>query len=757
MWHWISGQLTACGTLLASIPRLITSLFLSVLRVALNPTRLGARSWIRFRALWRVVALCASIIGLVAFVISVFSGRGHVVLSDVHLAGNINRKLVNQPMSASALLQELLGRLSNTRSPHDTLERVKKIIRETDFYQDLRPWFWIDQDLSYQTGEAFLKGFEANLGELNNDKRFQKQLPGLDGEIKVFDVALRANDLQRWYERNILGRDLAHLEIYSLGKELIASVSTDTGRVWRVTEYEAQCFDLNKQSTKFCDPTTEKPELIDPQNRSIGVRLSSLINALAQRILLTSSKPDLEHDWIGSAFTLMAMRNLDEALETSRPALIDTAIDNALRALTQPTLTSQTKYLTLLTLLTAYFKKNQVLFESMSSFNGTDTVPACTIWPDSRIVSISPQQAKKLSLNSTEVLKRSIHSQSSIRFTSKDSISDKDLFDRISKNASETLDSKVHLELLLIQWHARMRGFLVSLCNFFEKGESDLATRGIDLATGDIWYNPKIQYGKKLIIGEQSLTTEILTNAFLVSIANQIQEPRERERLRTFIDVFGAQYLHNILETKIWIFETILLQDQITNKKYYLDIFHNEFEVMVREVAEALRYYQKSKNENKSVVMLIMADIKSIMMIYRLKDFNDRHKFGFYGTKDDIKHINEVLNDLINIYPSVDSNSPIKSNILYWLSWSGWSTWKTIATAPSNLKDFSSWKSCVGANSENAMVALVQLSKLHPQEADRFLELTRQPNRSKIDENTASNLLLQQGNSSKPFFKCYTP
>ena len=117
------------------------------------------------------------------------------------------------------------------------------------------------------------------------------------------------------------------------------------------------------------------------------------------------------------------------------------------------------------------------------------------------------------------------------------------LFDRISKNASETLDSKVHLELLLIQWHARMRGFLVSLCNFFEKGESDLATRGIDLATGDIWYNPKIQYGKKLIIGEQSLTTEILTNAFLVSIANQIQEPRERERLRTFIDVFGAQYL----------------------------------------------------------------------------------------------------------------------------------------------------------------------------------------------------------------------
>ena len=56
---------------------------------------------------------------------------------------------------------------------------------------------------------------------------------------------------------------------------------------------------------------------------------------------------------------------------------------------------------------------------------------------------------------------------------------------------------------------------------------------------------------------------------------------------------------------------------------------------MNSEIVKALEYYSNVKTESKSERMSAMAATKAAMMIFKLKDFNDRHKFTFYGKKDD--------------------------------------------------------------------------------------------------------------------------
>jgi hypothetical protein len=348
IWVFLFLLVLGFGLLLWRVPSLYTqvkNLLTSLIGLILNPKPAGETAWTHLLSWAKILALAGFVVTVIAFVGLLMQSRGRIVLAEVELSGNLSNKLRNQPLTKTAIQQELFSRLRGRRSASETFERMQTSIEQLDMYADIAPLFWID-DVPYRYGREFLAvSDQAGKGPFRLAPLFGSQLPGIEGDVKVFDtISLKANDLVRWLERTVLGRDLARLSIYSLGQGLIANVTTDSGRVWEIKEQDVLCLNLG---VRHC---TGKPL----PTANIAKRLGGLIDALAQRMTLTAGTPELERDWIGAAQVVAAMRDLNEGQETQQRSSFERARTKALLAFEDPSLTPQARYIALLTAMVAY-------------------------------------------------------------------------------------------------------------------------------------------------------------------------------------------------------------------------------------------------------------------------------------------------------------------------------------------------------------------------------------------------------------------
>jgi hypothetical protein len=670
-----------------------------------NPQPSGEAAWARVRAMLQIAAFFLVIAAIVGFFLSILPTRGRVVLTEVELAGNVLAKLKNKPLTPSTLLQELLSQVRSRRSPRETLERVEKIIENLDFYDDLKSIMWIDPNIPYQHGSDFLpSSFRSQAGLFSSAPPFGGQLPGLDGEVKVFDsVSLKAGDLIRWYERIVLGRDLARLQIYSLGDGLVASVSTDSGRVWRVTERDVPCL---KSGLRKC---REKPSNF---HNGIIQRLSGLIDALAQQMALTEGKPDLDQDWIGAAQAITSMRNLDNGIETSQLSLLENARKTGLLALQDPALSAKARYLTLLTLYATHFKALE--------FN---------------------VRGRKLIgfflRNSCIELK----SQATFhRYDEKSQQSLFDFFDQMSLFASEsspfaTLETNLEANLARLSWHASIRVQLLRACQ-----EQHIISDGYDSVEYDNFNEYSSDIESKISQLEKST------------------RPASEEVLwyKVFTQYIYAQSWADLLEKTLQGHPEIL-SNSLTNQKTKprMALISNPLKLRLARslLSKSMAHYSYIKVGNESKTLSSFAAMQQALLIYTVKDYFSGSRTLDFGTITEVNRVADVLNLLADFSQNGTLQDQYKITILAWLSRPGWIRWSKSTTSKLAINHHA-WTRCTQIRSGDGAVGMVQIYNQHSDPED-FVKITGEFvfDFFAINENAARNRL-DQNDLGNPSVRC---
>jgi hypothetical protein len=439
LYTWVKDQLTSLIRQRSRISTWIKNQLTSLIGLILNPKPAGETAWTHLLSWAKILALAGFVVTVIAFVGLLMQSRGRIVLAEVELSGNLSNKLRNQPLTKTAIQQELFSRLRGRRSARETFERMQTSIEQLDMYADIAPLFWID-DVPYRYGREYLAvSDQAGKGPFRLAPLFGSQLPGIEGDVKVFDtISLKANDLVRWLERTVLGRDLARLSIYSLGQGLIANVTTDSGRVWEIKEQDVLCLNLGvRRCTNQRLPAA-----------NIAKRLGDLIDALAQRMTLTAGTPELERDWIGAAQVVAAMRDLNEGQETQQRSSFERARTKALLAFEDPSLTPQARYIALLTAMDAYQ-------EGFKLFGNPGTEP------DLHFSSACKRMEPTFT---NESIIRSIDG-----FGGEDAVSGLVFFTRVAEVASEAMSFSISFAQLQpmfarLAWHAALRARMISAC-----------------------------------------------------------------------------------------------------------------------------------------------------------------------------------------------------------------------------------------------------------------------------------------------------
>lgn len=275
------------------------------------------RTWVQ--RLVKLLPPLALLLGFVYIIDFTITNWHKTVLIDPHVDPNIGVS-----HDAVSLQSELLTNINDMPTRDQLIKDILSV--NTSFNPILEP------DIVVNKGFLDKETITAVKNTISNDASFSPT-----GKVAIAGIDFEALPIIRRFQRLLLGQDFGHLEVYKQADSgiTVASVTTDNGLVWRVSEGTMGCAVVDQSLCLGVMPTQH--------------RLGALLGVLAYKMAILPNGDESTHpDWVSQAYFREALRFLDLGVRGIDRKLVELAQRSFEIALKSKFLSPKTKFSTIL-------------------------------------------------------------------------------------------------------------------------------------------------------------------------------------------------------------------------------------------------------------------------------------------------------------------------------------------------------------------------------------------------------------------------